>query len=118
MAALATLSSLHNVISISIVASLCVVSCHCYLNSSITVDAPGHGTAKVSYASIYVWSLMKLHLQTDYRLIGTNIHMLLLFRKLMATVLIGTYIHRVLLIDGYYILSLFSMKNNTHLLQG
>ena len=44
-----------------------------------------------------------------FRLMGTNIHRVLtcmfawvlLFRKLVATALIDTYIHRVLVIDGY-----------------
>ena len=81
-----------------------VVSRHCCPGSTIAVDAPG--IAKVSY------SLLRLVFDetppTDrFGLMGTNIHRVLifawvlLFRKLVARALIGSYIHRVLVIDGY-----------------
>ena len=56
-------------------------------------------------------SLKQLHIQTGYRLIDTNIHrhlrqcdQVLLFRKLIATNLIYTEIHTVVVIDGKLIL--------------
>ena len=50
---------------------------------------------------------------------GTNIHRVLmfawvlLFRKLVATALIGTYIYKILVIDGYLYSRVYGIPTNT-----
>ena len=99
-------TSSHYIAGILIVANFReVASCHCCLSPSIAAAAPG--TAKVSFPP------------TDRLWIDgyTNnpaalaFMWVLLFRKLVATTLISTYIPRVLVIDGYLYSQVYGMDH-------
>ena len=92
------LHSLHNIVGILIVTSFSVVCHQCCPDSSITAAAAPE-TAEVRY--IHLRLVFDETLPTDrFGLMGTNIHKVLmfawvlLFRKLIAAVLIGTVLTR------------------------